>query len=103
SNLFAVAQGASMQKFNMSETACKPGPICHTPTATSAATLGYSAIPVVSSTGSQPNTAIVWAISGNGWPNDNPKLVPAPAVLYAYDAEHVTKPSILPELWDSTQ
>jgi len=39
--------------------------------------------------------------SGNGWPPS--KNGPAPAVLYAMDAEHVTPPNTVPELWDSTQ
>lgn len=53
----------------------------------------------ISSSGTTPGTAIVWAVDGNGWPTANN---PAPAVLYAFDAQHLTSSNVIPELWASS-
>lgn len=80
---------------------CNPGPICTTGTTTSAVKFGFAANPAISSSGNATGTAILWAQSGNGWPNSQDG--PAPPALYAFDAEHTAPPGIIPELWDSTQ
>jgi len=102
-NLFAVANNTPLQKYEISATACTPGPICSTPAASSSIPFGFGTSPVVSSNGDANGTAIVWAVRGNGWPTQNPEVVPEPAVLYAYDAQHVTSPSTLPQLWNNKQ
>ncbi|MGH9498788.1 MAG: hypothetical protein ACRD3L_06560 [Terriglobales bacterium] len=80
---------------------CNPGPICTTGTNTSTVKFGFAPNPAISASGKTSGTAILWAQSGNGWPSTQGG--PAPAVLYALDAEHTNPPGTVPELWDSTQ
>lgn len=98
-HLYYVANQAPLTRYQLSLT-CNPGPVCTTKKATTAFDLGFGTLPAISSSGNSSGTAIVWAVNGNGWPGDN---APAPAVLYALDAEHVSPPETIPELWDSTQ
>jgi hypothetical protein len=77
--------------------------LCPTAAAKSQANFPYGPEPVISSNGDTTDTAVVWMINGHGWPNDNQPVIPQPAVLYAFDAEHVNQPSILPLLWNSSQ
>jgi len=102
-NLYSVANSSPLQRYGISGTACSPGPVCKAPAATSVANFRYGTVPVVSSNDDQTGTAIVWAINGNGWPNGNAKVTPIPAVLFAYDAEHILAPSTIPLLWNSSQ
>ena len=102
SSLYSIANRSPLRKYQIGA-ACSPGPICQTPSASSKASLGYGSVPVISSNGDTTGTAVVWAIYGNGWPNATTKVQPAPAMLYAYDAEHVTSPAVLPVLWNSGQ
>jgi hypothetical protein len=103
STLYSVANNSPLQKYQISATACKAGPICNTPLATSAITFNYGSVPAISSNGDTSGTGVLWVIQGNGWPGASTTLQPVPAVLYAYDAQNVTSPEILPELWNSTQ
>ncbi len=73
-------------------------PICTGSVVKSSVSFQYGTNLSISASGTTTGTAIVWAASGNGWPN-NPL---APAVLYAFDAEHSVVKAI-PELWDSTK
>jgi len=77
---------------------CIHFPICTSTVLKSTVTFQYGTNLSISSSGTTSGTAIVWAASGNGWPN-NPL---APAVLYAFDAEHSVAKAV-PELWDSTK
>jgi hypothetical protein len=101
-SLYSVANNSPLQEYSISA-ACSPGPICQDPVAISANSFSYGTVPVTSSNGVAPNSPILWAIHGNGWPSANANLHPATAVLYAYDAEHVATPSVLPQLWNSNQ
>jgi hypothetical protein len=98
-HLYLTPLVSPLTRYQLSPT-CNPGPICTTGTDTSSVKLGFSS-PSISSSGNTTGTAILWVQSGNGWPPS--KNGPAPAVLYAMDAEHVTPPNTVPELWDSTQ
>jgi len=100
-HLYSVANGSPLRTYKISPS-CDPAPICETPSGSSSIKFGYGPVPVISSHDNTTGTAIVWAINGNGWPGPKPTLLPAPAVLYAFDAEHITAHT-LPELWDSTQ
>jgi len=102
-NLYFVANDSPLQKYEISGTACNPAPICTTPSASSSIRFPFGPVPVISSNNDITGTAIVWTIKGNGWPFQDHNLQPAPAVLYAFDAEHVMAPNILPELWNSVQ
>jgi hypothetical protein len=102
-NLYSVANNTPLLKYEISATACVPGPVCTTPTASSSVPFGFGTVPVVSSNADNSGTGLVWAVRGNGWPNQNPGVLPVPAVLYAYDAQHVTQPSTLPMLWNNNQ
>lgn len=99
-HLYYVPNQSPLSRYELS-LKCNPGPICTTGPATTAFKFGVGTLPAISSAGNSSGTAIVWAASGNGWPGSSEN--PAPAVLYALDAEHVTPPSTVPELWDSTQ
>jgi sugar lactone lactonase YvrE len=103
SNLYSVANNSPLQKYQISATACAPGPICNTPLAVTQSDFNYGSSPVISSNGDTTGTAVIWAINGNGWPNATTKVSPAQATLYGYDAEHVTAPAIIPQLWNSRQ
>jgi hypothetical protein len=102
-NLYSVANNTPLLKYEISATACVPGPVCTTPTASSSVPFGFGTVPVVSSNADNSGTGLVWAVRGNGWPNQNPGVLPVPAVLYAYDAQHVTQPSTHPMLWNNNQ
>ena len=105
SRLFYAAMFAPLMKFHVSLTSpptCTPSPICQTNTARSATTFEYGPGLSISSSGTTTGTAIVWGVKGNGWPRHNSGN-PTPVVLYAFDAEHVTLPHTIPELWDTTQ
>src|SRR5215472_15779881 len=54
------------------------------------------ATPSISSNGTTPGTAIVWAIDSSQYGSPGPG--PGPAILHAFDATNVTN-----ELWNSTQ
>lgn len=101
-NLYSIATNSPLRKYKVSAT-CNPAPICTTASAVSSNSFEFGPVPAISSNGDTTGTAIAWAIKGNGWPNQNKNLLPAEAQLFAYDAEHVTPPSTLPELWDSEQ
>ena len=101
-NLYSVPNNASVTKYAMNA-ACNPGPICETPLAHSAQHFAYGSNPAISSNNANPNSAILWIVQGNGWPSANAKLKPAPALLYAYDANHVTAAKTMPMLWSSSQ
>jgi hypothetical protein len=102
SSLYSVANSSPLQKFTISGTACSPGPVCSTPVATSGTSFIFGTAPVVSSNGDTNGTGIVWAVNGNGWPTGSASTHPQPAVLFAYDAQHVQS-NKLPLLWNSTQ
>jgi hypothetical protein len=96
--LYYVPIFAPLIKFQVNPT-CNPGPICNTGTSASSVIFTFGTNPSISANGSQTGTAIVWAADGNGWPS---VPTPAPATLYAFDAEHAPA-GVIPELWDSTQ
>ena len=102
-HLYTAANNSPLWKYQISGTACTPAPLCPTAAAKSQANFPYVPEPVISSNGDTTDTAVVWVINGHGWPNDNQPVIPQPAVLYAFDAEHVNQPSILPLLWNSSQ
>jgi hypothetical protein len=99
-HLYYIPMQSPLTRYQLS-LKCNPGPICTTGADTSAVKFGFAANPAISSSGNATGTAILWAQSGNGWPNT--QAGPAPAVLYALDAEHTNPPGAVPELWDSTQ
>jgi hypothetical protein len=102
SQMYTVAMFDTLAKYqlNLGTTpVCLFVPICTGSVARTAVKLEYGTNLSISSLGTTTGTAIVWATSGNGWPN---LTTPAPVVLYAFDAEHV-KSSVIPELWASTQ
>jgi hypothetical protein len=99
-NIYLVGGKSPLNKYQISST-CNPGPVCTTPVATSSNHFLYGPVPSVSSNDNVSGSAIVWAIRGDAWPSIG--TVPAPALLYAYDAEHVGANNTLPELWDSSQ
>ncbi len=99
-HLYYIPMQSPLTRYRLSLN-CNPGPVCTSGTDSSAVKFGYAANPAISSSGNAAGTAILWAQSGNGWPNTQGG--PEPAILYAYDAEHVTPASSIPELWDSTQ
>ncbi|MGA8150836.1 MAG: hypothetical protein WB952_07795 [Terriglobales bacterium] len=101
-HLYSIANNSPLRKYKISGTSCDPAPICTTPTASTAISFGFGSAPGISSNNNITGTAIAWAIKGNGWPTENQNVHPAPAVLYAFDAEHNTS-HLIPELWDSTQ
>jgi len=105
SALFYTAMFSPIIKYQVSLSTpptCNPWPVCQTHTASSSVVFQYGPSLSISSSGTTTGTAIVWAVLGNGWPR-KPAPTPAPALLYAYDAEHVTNPHTIPELWDSTK
>lgn len=97
-HLYYVANQSPLTRYRLSPS-CNPGPVCPDGAARSSFEFGVGTFPAVSSSASISGTAIVWAVSGNGWPGAQ---APLPADLFAYDAEHETSGTI-PELWDSTQ
>ena len=99
-HLYYIPMKSPLSRYQLN-LSCNPGPICTTGFDTSAVTFGYAANPAISSSGNTTRTAIVWAQSGNGWPPSGDS--PAPAVLYALDAEHVDPSNTVPVLWDSAQ
>jgi hypothetical protein len=99
-NLYFVGGKSPLNKYPISST-CNPAPVCTIPVAASTISFMYGPVPSVSSNANLTGTAIVWAIRGDAWPSL--KTVPAPALLYAYDAEHTGTNNSLPELWDSGQ
>lgn len=99
-HLYYIPTQSPLTRYQLS-LKCSPGPICTTGADTSTVKFGFAANPAISALGKTTGTAILWAQSGNGWPSSQGG--PAPAVLYALDAEHTTAPSSVPELWDSTQ
>ncbi len=101
-SVYSVANSSPLQKFTVSGTACSPGPVCSTPVAASGTSFVFGTIPVVSSNADMNGTGIVWAVDGNGWPTGSATSHPQPAVVYAYDAQHVQS-NKLPLLWNSTQ
>jgi hypothetical protein len=99
SNLYYAAVRGTLGLYPLSNTCAKGGtpPICSsTPAATTAVNFAYGTTPSVSSLGTTPGTAIVWAIWNHG-DSCNGKLckrVPPPrppksepAVLYAFQAD----------------
>ena len=98
-HLYYVPNQSPLSRYKLS-LKCNPGPVCTTGAATTAFKFGVGTLPAISSGGNSSGTAIVWAASGNGWPGSSQN--PAPAVLYALDAEHGNSGTV-PELWDSTQ
>ncbi|HTZ97452.1 MAG TPA: hypothetical protein VMB18_13710 [Terriglobales bacterium] len=97
--LYYVANQSPLVRYTLS-LSCNPGPVCTTGMARTRFTFGVGTLPAISSSGNTSGTAIIWGASGNGWPGANG---PAPAVLYALDAEHENPTGTVPELWDSTQ
>lgn len=94
-NIFAVADDSPLQKYAVS-TDCSPGPVCPTPVGSTSFNFGVGSEPVISANYTptyQSGSAIVWLMKGTG---------STPAVLYAFDAEHVVSGKI-PELWNSNQ
>lgn len=102
-HLYTVANNSQLWKYKISGTTCTPAPVCQTAAASSEANFAYGPVPVISSNGNTTDTAVVWVINGHGWPSENQAVIPTPAVLYAFDAEHVDQPSVLPLLWNSSQ
>jgi hypothetical protein len=99
--IYYSSNQSQLTKYAISSS-CNPGPVCTTGTASTSIRQLYTPYginPIVSANGTQTGTAILWAPSGNSWPS---APTPAPAVLYAFDAEH-TNGGLIPELWDSTQ
>lgn len=97
-HLYYVANQSPLIRYKLGPS-CNPGPVCTTGAKTKF-NFGVGTLPAISSSGDAPGTAIVWGASGNGWPGASG---PAPAVLYALDAEHENPAGTVPELWDSTQ
>ncbi|MGA8150835.1 MAG: hypothetical protein WB952_07790 [Terriglobales bacterium] len=101
-HLYSVANSSPLRKYKVSGTTCDPAPICTTPSSSTSVTFGFGSVPVISSNKLTTGTGIVWSIKASAWPSGKQNVVPAPAVLYAFDAEH-NAAHIIPELWDSTQ
>ena len=102
SSLFYAPMYAPISKYPVSlpnAAGCNPGPICQNNTARTQAVFDYGPGLSISSSGATAGTAVLWAVNGNGWPS---AAAPREAVLYAYDAEHVTSPHTIPELWNNT-
>ena len=102
SQMYSVAMYDSLAKYQLNVgtiPVCLFVPICSGNVARTAVKLEYGTNLSISSLGTTTGTAIIWATSGNGWPN---LTTLATVVLYAFDAEHV-KSSVIPELWSSTQ
>ncbi|HTU42182.1 MAG TPA: hypothetical protein VMF10_10755 [Candidatus Aquilonibacter sp.] len=105
SALFYAPIFGPLSKYEVSATAppvCHPYPICQNHTAKSSLSFQYGTNLSISSSGNTNGTAIVWLSDGNTWPGKSSPS-PAPVILYAYDAQHITSPQTIPELWDSTQ
>ncbi len=105
SALFYSPMYSPLLKYGVSLTtppACHPYPVCQGQTAKSSASFEYGPSLSISSSGTKNGTAIVWVVDGNGWPSEG-VAAPAPVVLYAYDAQHITSPHTIPELWNSSQ
>lgn len=102
-DLYSGANNSPLRKYKLGATTCTPAPVCQTAAASSEANFIYGPVPVISSNGNTTDTAVVWVINGHGWPNENQAPNPKPAVLYAFDAEHVDQPDIIPQLWNSSQ
>jgi hypothetical protein len=101
SSLFYAAISAPLVKYSFN-TNCAPGPVCQKGTHNTSVVFSYGPGFSISSSGTTTGTAVIWGVLGNGWPRQAAPT-PAPAVLYAYDAEHTAMPHSIPELWDSTQ
>jgi hypothetical protein len=102
SQMYIVAMYDSITKYQLNAGTvgtCHDVPICIANAVTTAVTLQYGTNLSLSSSGTTTGTAILWAAASNGWPGTT---APAPAVLYAFDAEHVIS-SAIPELWDSVK
>jgi len=97
--MVAMFDQIAKYRLNLSTGGCHSGPICTNNVAKTAVTLQYGTNLSLSSSGTATGTAILWAAAVNGWPT---ATAPAPAILYAFDAEHTTAGTI-PELWDSTK
>jgi len=103
--LFYAPTSAPVVRYHVSLTApptCTPSPICQKNTASTLNSFSYGTGLSISSLGNTTGTAVLWAVNGNGWPRSGTNA-PAPAVLYAYDAEHTIAPHNLAELWDSAK
>jgi len=103
-NLFYAPMFGSLIKYPVSLTtppSCTPGPVCRNNTSKTSVTFQYGTGFSISSSNTTTGSAIIWGVLGNGWPRRG-TASPTPAVLYAYDAEHVVSPHTIPELWDST-
>jgi len=96
--LYYVANRSPLTRYRLNPS-CNPGPVCTSGEIKTSFNFQNGTLPSISSSGNISGTAIVWAANGNGWP-DAPS--PAPAVLYALDAEHASSGKI-PELWNSSQ
>ncbi|HTC48230.1 MAG TPA: hypothetical protein VK722_12965 [Candidatus Aquilonibacter sp.] len=101
SQMYTVAMYDQIAKYqlNLGTAVCHSAPICTNNIAKTSVILQYGTNLSLSSSGVTTGTAILWAAAGNGWPT---ATAPASAILYAFDAEHVTA-STIPELWDSTK
>jgi hypothetical protein len=101
SQMYTVAMFDQIAKYqlNLGTAVCQSAPICTNNVAKTSILLQYGTNLSLSSSGVTTGTAILWAAAGNGWPT---ATAPASAILYAFDAEHVTS-SVVPELWDSTK
>jgi hypothetical protein len=105
SHLFYAAMFAPVIRFQVSLASpptCNPSPICQTNTASTGISFQYGPSLSISASGNTTGTAILWAVKGNGWPRHNSGN-PSPAILHAFDAEHLTGPHTIPLLWNSNQ
>lgn len=105
SSLFYAPIFGPLMKYGVSATSpftCTPHPVCQNHKATSSLSFQYGTSLSISSNGNTNGTAIVWLVDGNTWPGASSPS-PAPVIFYAYDAQHLTSPATIPELWDSTQ
>jgi len=105
SNLYYAPMYAPIIKYPVSLSTpptCSPSPICQKKTYNTLTSMQYGPGISLSSSGTTTGTAVLWAVRGNGFPTQG-ATNPAPAILYAYDAEHVVSPHTMPELWDSNQ
>jgi hypothetical protein len=102
SYLYYVPMNAAVVKYSVNQIppgTCSTSPICQAGTNTSKIVFNYGTNPSISSNMENTGTAVLWANYQNGWPA---AANPSPAVLHAFDAEHVTLPHTVPELWNST-